>query len=113
MIPKQRQIVEVNFRLPDGKFKNHPVLVISNDCTNEFEETFTAVMLTGTPQNDEYSLKIPENAVSKKLNKQTEIRIHLIQSFMFSDIIQNKNQNIYLKKDFFEKVLKKIKNKIC
>ena len=37
---EQGEIVEVNFLLPDGKFKPHPVIVLSNNDINQFEEGF-------------------------------------------------------------------------
>ena len=52
----QKDIVEVNFLFPDGTFKPHPAIIISNDVLQEDEdgllylvlitsnETFTAVL---------------------------------------------------------------------
>ena len=42
----QRDIVEVNFELPNGDFKTHPALVISNQQVLEAEDIFYAVMIS-------------------------------------------------------------------
>jgi hypothetical protein len=36
----QRDIVELNYELPNGKFKVHPALVISNDNVLDTEDIF-------------------------------------------------------------------------
>ena len=43
---QQRDIVELNFELPDGKFKVHPALVISNEHVLEAEDIFYALMIS-------------------------------------------------------------------
>ncbi len=42
---EQGEIVEVNFLLPDGQFKPHPVIVLSNNHINEYEEAFIGINL--------------------------------------------------------------------
>ena len=41
---QQRDIVALNFELPNGTFKVHPALVISNENVLETEDIFYAVM---------------------------------------------------------------------
>jgi hypothetical protein len=36
----QRDIVELNFELPNGKFKTHPALVLSNQHVLNTEDIF-------------------------------------------------------------------------
>ena len=55
MTIQQRDIVEVNFQLPNGKFKVHPALVISNQNVLDTEEIFYAVMISSKPFNDEFT----------------------------------------------------------
>ena len=51
----QGEIVEVNFQLPDGKFKPHPVIVVSNNDINEYEDGFIGVMLSSVTKEDNYT----------------------------------------------------------
>ena len=47
----QRDIVEVNFLFPDGKFKPHMAVVVSNDELNENEEFFYLAMISSKNYN--------------------------------------------------------------
>lgn len=54
----QRDIVEVNFLFPDGTFKPHPAIIISNDELQEDELGLVYLVLitsndTINPQNPE------------------------------------------------------------
>lgn len=105
IIPQQKDIVEVNFKLPGGKFEPHPALVISNNTVNEYEDTFLAVMITSSTEYDEYSILIDNKMLSKPMRNKSQIRCHLMQSFNFEEI----NLKIAsFKKDYFDKILKKI-----
>ncbi len=106
MIPYQRDILEVNFRLlNEREFKPHPVIVISNNEVNEYEETFVGVMISSSVNYDEYTVKIDNKMLTNPLSKPSQIRSHLIQTFSFSDI---ENKISALKKDYFNGILKKI-----
>ena len=41
----QGEIVEVNFHIPNNRFKPHPVIVISNNDINEYEDAFKEKIL--------------------------------------------------------------------
>ena len=41
----QRDIVVVNFELPNGSFKTHPALIVSNQNVLDTEDIFYAVMI--------------------------------------------------------------------
>ncbi len=46
-MPSQRDVVEVEFRLPsDGRLEKHPVIILSNEEINNGESGFVAVMMT-------------------------------------------------------------------
>ena len=106
MIPYQRDIVEVNFRLLDeNEFKPHPVIVISNNRVNEYEETFVGVMISGITNYDEYSIKIDNKMLTKDLKKTSQIRSHLIQTFSFRDITKKVSA---FRKEYFNEILNKI-----
>lgn len=48
---QQRDIIELNYELPNGRFKAHPALVISNSNVLETEDIFYAVMISSNPMN--------------------------------------------------------------
>ncbi len=54
----QRDIIELNYQLPNGKFKVHPALVISNSNVLEAEDIFYAVMISSNSMNEEFSIWI-------------------------------------------------------
>ena len=41
----QRDIVEVNFLFPDGTFKPHPAIIVSNDILQEDEDGLLYLVL--------------------------------------------------------------------
>jgi hypothetical protein len=58
MIIHQRDIIDVNCRLPGGSFKPHPVLVLSNDTVYLYEEAFIGVMISGSDVSDSFSFPL-------------------------------------------------------
>lgn len=65
----QRDIVELHFELPNGKFKTHPALVISNQNVLDAEDIFYAVMISSKNFNDEFSFEVTNAMLSKPLLK--------------------------------------------
>ena len=51
----QRDIILVNYELPNKQYKPHPALVISNDDINHYEERYIVVMLSTTANDDNYT----------------------------------------------------------
>lgn len=106
---KQRQIVEVEFRLPpDGKFKRHPCIVLSNEEINDEEEAFVAVMLTSEPnyRGDEYSFEISNEMLNKPHNLAfCAARIHLVGNFLYKDIIKNAHSGSEIRIQPFNRLL--------
>ncbi len=84
---QQRDIVEINFELPDGKFKIHPALVISNEHVLHTEDIFYAVMISSKPFNDEFTFELNNSMLSKPLSKKSFVKCQLIQSYTIDEII--------------------------
>lgn len=42
---QQGDIIEINFLFPNGEFKPHPALIISNDYLQEVEEGYIYLVL--------------------------------------------------------------------
>lgn len=105
---QQRQIVEVEFRLPpDGDSLKHPAIILSNTTINEDEQAFVAIMMTSKNHDDEYSFVVDNAMVSKPFDNKEhrEIRLHLIGHFLYDDIIKNTQGLRFLKEDQFKRLI--------
>jgi mRNA-degrading endonuclease toxin of MazEF toxin-antitoxin module len=102
---QQRDIIELNYELPNGKFKVHPALVISNSNVLETEDIFYAVMISSNPMNEEFNFELENSMLSKPLSKKSFVKCQLIQSYSITEVISKISS---LKQGNFEKVLKRI-----
>ena len=66
MMYHQRDIVEVSFLFPDGTFKPHPAIIVSNDQLQEDEEgMFYLVLITSNDRiNPQYSYPLTDEMVA-------------------------------------------------
>jgi len=102
---QQRDIVELNFELPDGKLKTHPAIVISNGLVLETEDIFYAVMISSKPFNDEFTFELNNSMLSKPLSKKSFVKCQLIQSYTKDEVISKISS---VKLIYFEQIKKKI-----
>ncbi len=105
MKAQQRDIVELNYELPNGKFKAHPALVISNSNVLETEDIFYAVMISSNSMNEEFNFELDNSMLTKPLSKKSFVKCQLIQSYTTDEVISKISS---LKQASFEKVLKRI-----
>lgn len=101
----QRDIIELNYELPNGKIKAHPALVISNSNVLETEDIFYAVMISSNAMNEEFNFELDNSMLTKPLSKKSFIKCQLIQSYTTDEIISKISS---LNKITFNKVLNKI-----
>lgn len=102
------EIVTVEFRLPpDGRFEEHPVIVLSNSEINDYEEGFIGVMMSTTNPDDEYSFEIRDDMVTVPFNdnRHREIRLHLIGNFINKDVRNGTHKRNLLKEDHFRRLI--------
>jgi mRNA-degrading endonuclease toxin of MazEF toxin-antitoxin module len=102
---QQRDIVELNYELPNGKFKTHPALVISNSNVLEAEDIFYAVMISSNSMNEEFNFELDNSMLTKPLSKKSFIKCQLIQSYTTDEVISKIST---LKQANFDKVLRRI-----
>ena len=102
---QQRDIIELNYQLPNGKFKAHPALVISNSNVLETEDIFYAVMISSNSMNEEFNFELENSMLTKPLSKKSYVKCQLIQSYTIDEVISRFSS---LKQASFDKVLKKI-----
>lgn len=102
---QQRDIIELNYELPNGKFKVHPALIISNSNVLETEDIFYAVMISSNPMNEEFNFELDNSMLTKPLSKKSFVKCQLIQSYTTDEVISKISS---LKQTNFDKVLKRI-----
>jgi mRNA-degrading endonuclease toxin of MazEF toxin-antitoxin module len=84
----QRDIVEVNFELPDGTLKIHPALVISNQQVLDTEDIFYALMISTKPYNDEFTVEVKDSMLSKPLSKKSYVKCQLLQAYRPDEVLR-------------------------
>ncbi len=91
--------------MPNGKFKAHPALIISNSNVLETEDIFYAVMISSNSMNKEFNFELDNSMLTKPLSKKSFVKCQLIQSYTTDEVISKISS---LKQVNFEKVLKRI-----
>ena len=106
---QQRDIIELNYELPNGKFKTHPALVISNSNVLEVEDIFYAVMISSNSMNEEFNFELENSMLTKPLSKKSFVKCQLIQSYTTDEVISKIS---VLKQVSFDNVIKRIFEKV-
>ena len=101
----QRDIVELNFELPNGKMKIHPALVISNGNVLDTEDIFYAVMISTKPFNDEFTFELNNDMLSKPLPKHSFVKCQLLQSYSADEVMSKLST---VKPAYFEQIKNRI-----
>lgn len=109
MAYKQREVVEVNFKLPGNVFKPHPVVILSNDSANEMEKSFVGVMMSGSLTYDDFTFIIEDKMLTKAPKKKSQIRCHLIAFVEYNEVIRRISE---IKKDYFNKLINHINDTV-
>ncbi|MBC7401209.1 MAG: type II toxin-antitoxin system PemK/MazF family toxin [Mucilaginibacter sp.] len=102
---QQRDIVELNYELPNGKFKIHPALIISNADVLEAEDIFYAVMISSNPINDDFCFELNNDMLTKPLSKKSYVKCQLLQSYSIEEVISKIS---IVKQVHFNKILQQI-----
>ncbi len=102
---QQRDIVELNYELPNGKFKVHPAIIISNENVLNTEDIFYAVMVSSNPINDDFTFELDNNMLTRALSKKSFVKCQLIQSYSVDEVISKIST---VKQGYFEKIMKQI-----
>jgi len=105
----QREIVEVNFPLPDGTFEPHPAIILSNNDIIAEEEAFVCVMITSHNFNDEYTYRLKDEMLSRQLKKPCQVRCHLITIVQIKHIIGRYGM---IKQNNFEEIIRQINSNL-
>ena len=105
----QRDIVEVNFLFPDGRYKPHLAVVVSNNELNENEGFFYLAMISSKNYNPQYTFEISNNMLSKPLKLKSYVVCQLISGYTERDVLK-----IFcrVKETVFIEIVEKIKKTI-
>ncbi len=97
----QRDIIELNFELPNGEFKIHPALVISNQNVLDAEDIFYVVMISTKEYNDEFSVELTNIMLTKPLTKKSYVKCQLIQAYTINEVLSKISS---VKPSYFEEI---------
>ncbi|MBC7587535.1 MAG: type II toxin-antitoxin system PemK/MazF family toxin [Chitinophagaceae bacterium] len=91
----------MNFQLPNGKFKAHPALVVSNQNVLDIEDIFYAVMISSKEYNDEFTFELTNVMLTKPLSKTSYVKCQLLQSYTINEVISKISS---IKPQYFEQI---------
>ena len=103
----QKDIVEVNFLLPDGGCKPHPALIVSNDELQDIEGFFYLVLISS--QDFDYSRQYSyplndEMIVGHHFEKQSYVKCHIISGYTERDVVRKLGS---IKEKYFNEIVDK------
>lgn len=105
----QRDIVEVSFMFPDGTFKPHPALIVSNDDLQEDEGFIYLCMISSKSYNQQYNYALSDDMLTRPMMKQSFVKCQLLVGNVERDVIRKIS---VLKQPYFDEVVEKIKQTI-
>ena len=108
----QRDIVEVNFLFPDGTFKPHPAIIVSNDELQENEDgMFYLVLITSNDWlNPQYSYPLTnEMIVGHTFSKPSLVKCQILAGNIERDVTLRLGS---IKEEYFNEIVDKIINSI-
>ena len=104
----QRDIVEVNFLFPDGSFKPHPAIIVSNDQLQEDEDgMFYLVLITSNDTiNMQYSYPLTDDMIEgHKFAKPSLVKCQIISGYIERDVYRRLGT---IKQHYFDEIVDKI-----
>jgi hypothetical protein len=107
---KQGDVVWLNdpIPIPDGSQLAHPVIIISSNMSNSYENYYTGLMMSTTPHTDKFTFACSQDMFEGNLNKDhCQIRIYISVSFRETAVRSKMNK---MKPIFFKALMENIKN---
>ena len=101
----QRDIVEINFLFPNGDFKPHPAVIVSNDELQEIEGFIYLVLVSSKNYNNQYSYRLTDDMLTCKLSKQSYVKCQLIVGNVERDVVKRLGK---MKQPYFDEMVDKI-----
>lgn len=104
----QKDIVEVNFLLPDGTFKPHPAIIVSNDELQEDEDgMFYLVLITSNDWlNPQYSYPLTGEMIEgHTFTKPSLVKCQILTGNIERDVTRRLGS---IKEKYFNEIVDKI-----
>ena len=104
----QRDIVEVSSLFPDGTFKPHPAIIVSNDELQDAEDgMFYLVLITSNDWlNPQYSYHLTdEMIVGYTFAKPSVVKCQIITGYIERDVVRRLGS---IKEQYFNEIVDKI-----
>ena len=104
----QKDIVEVNFLFPDGAFKPHPAIIVSNDQLQEDEDGMLYLVLISSNNTLSMQYSYPltaEMVIGDCLSKPSFVKCQIISGYMERDITRRLGA---VRQRYFDEIVDKI-----
>ena len=103
---EQRDVVEVNFMFPDGSFKPHPALIVSNNELQENEGYIYLCMISSKDYNPQYTFALSDEMLTKPMSKKSYVKCPLLMGNIERDVLRKISR---IKQPYFNQIVEKIK----
>lgn len=104
----QKDIVEVSFLFPDGTFKPHPAIIVSNDQLQEDEEgmLYLVLITSNDTINMQYSYPLTEKMIiGHQFAKPSLVKCQIISGYIERDVVRRLGS---IKQTYFDEIVDKI-----
>ena len=101
----QRDIVEINFLFPDGTFKPHPAVIVSNDELQDKEGFIYLCMISSQPYNPEYCYELDDEMLTVPMLKKSYVKCHILVGDIERDVIRKVSR---MKHPYFDEMVDKV-----
>jgi hypothetical protein len=101
----QRDIVETNFLLPNGEFKPHMAVVVSNEELAWAEGIVYLVLISSKDYNKEYCYELTNKMITFELSKQSFVKCHILVADMETAIFKKIGR---MKNPYFNEMVDKV-----
>ena len=104
----QRDVVEVNFLFPDGTFKPHPAIIVSNDRLqeDEFGLLYLVLITSNDTINPQYSYPLTdEMLVGYTFSKPSLVKCQIIAGYVERDVYRRLGS---IKEKYFNEIIDKV-----
>ncbi len=106
---EQRDIVVVNFMFPDGTFKPHPALIVSNNELQENEGYIYLCMISTKDYNPQYTFALSDEMLTKPMPKKSYVKCQLLMGNIERDVVRKLSR---IRQPYFDQIVEKIKKSI-
>ncbi|MDR0832763.1 MAG: type II toxin-antitoxin system PemK/MazF family toxin [Candidatus Symbiothrix sp.] len=101
----QGDIVEINFMFPNGTFKPHPAIIVSNNELQTSEEFVYLALISSKDYHPQYCFELNNEMLTFQMEKKSFVKCHLIVANMERDVFRKFGK---MKDPYFSQMVDKI-----